>query len=369
MVAKVRHAFLSIPAGRGLLSPFNRLRQKQPPPPIVFFHRNRPLLSAVQECRALIHASTEKPTRCRQLVSAWPDFIGVKDASGHGVGGVIVGECLPCPPTVFRLQWPADISADIMSDKNPDGTITNSDLEMAGLLLLFCVMESVCGPLRERHLGLFSDNSPTVSWVRRMASRRSLVAEQLIRGLALRMKICGASPLTPFHIRGVYNSMTDIPSRSWGSNSDWHCESPEDLRKLFNKTFPLPKQASWTVFLVSKELSTRVISVLRHRHLSLGEWRRLPPPGRNIGRIGPAMSGLWAWTLSYRTNRTKTQSSPSPVLPLESEQDSTETEPKSELVQYLQLSRPLERRFPWPSAPTPRSSTDPTNSHHASNRC
>ena len=299
----------------------------------------------------------------------WPDFIGVKDASGHGVGGVIVGELLPCPPTVFRLQWPADISADIMSDKNPNGTITNSDLEMAGLLLLFCVMESVCGPLRERHVGLFSDNSPTVSWVRRMASRRSLVAEQLIRGLALRMKLCGVSPLTPFHIRGVYNSMTDIPSRSWGSNPAWHCQSPTDLRNLFNSTFPLPNQASWNVFLVSKELSTRVISVLRHRHLSLGEWRRLPQPGRNIGPIGPATSDLWTWTLSYRTNRTKTPSSPSQGLQLESEQDSTVTEPKSELVQFLRHSRPLERRFPWPSAPTQPNNMDPTNSPPDSNKC
>ena len=185
-----------------------------------------------------------------------------------------------------------------------------------------------------------------------MASRRSLVAEQLIRGLALRMKICGASPLTPFHIRGVYNAMTDIPSRSWGSNPAWHCRSPDDLRNLFNSTFPLPNQASWNVFLVSNELSTRVISVLRHKHLSLGEWRRLPPPGRNIGPIGPATSDLWAWTLSYRTNRTSTQSSLSPASQLESEQASTETEPKSELVQYLQLSRPLAIRFPWPSETT-----------------
>ena len=34
------------------------------------------------------------------------------------------------------MQWPPDISASIVSDNNPTGTITNSDLEMAGLLML-----------------------------------------------------------------------------------------------------------------------------------------------------------------------------------------------------------------------------------------
>ena len=31
-----------------------------------------------------------------------------------------------------------------MSEKHPNGRITNSDLEMAGLLLLWLVMEEVC---------------------------------------------------------------------------------------------------------------------------------------------------------------------------------------------------------------------------------
>ena len=33
------------------------------------------------------------------------------------------------------------------------------------------------------------------------------------------------------------------------------------------------------MFQVSKGLSTRVISVLRKKQLTLGEWRQLPPPG------------------------------------------------------------------------------------------
>ena len=43
---------------------------------------------------------------------------------------------------VWRLQWPEDIVADIVKWENPSGGITNSDLELAALLL-----QESCFPL------------------------------------------------------------------------------------------------------------------------------------------------------------------------------------------------------------------------------
>ena len=57
----------------------------------------------------------------------------------HGVGGIVLGENKACIPTVFRYEWPDDIKAEINSDSNPDGKLTNSDLECAGLLMLAVV--------------------------------------------------------------------------------------------------------------------------------------------------------------------------------------------------------------------------------------
>ncbi len=82
------------------------------------------------------------------------------DASSHGVGSVIVGKNKACVPTVFHWEWPQEVK-----DLFHEGHISNSNLEMAGLLLLWLVMESVCGNLRERRVALFSDYSPTVGWV------------------------------------------------------------------------------------------------------------------------------------------------------------------------------------------------------------
>lgn len=72
-------------------------------------------------------------------------------------------------------QWPPDITANVVSDLNPMGTITNSDLNLAELVILWLMVEHVCGPLAEKHVALFSDNNPTVSWVQRMACHTSLI--------------------------------------------------------------------------------------------------------------------------------------------------------------------------------------------------
>ena len=158
VVSKVRHAFIAIPAGKGLLSPCNELLRIEPN--FVYLHRDKMLLDALLKgIRTLLTTCVTLPTKCSQLVADWPDFVGVKDASKYGVGGVIFGEKMACVPTVFRLKWPQDIQDRLVSESNPSGDITNSDLEMAGLLLLFCIMEDVCGDLQDKHLALYSDNS------------------------------------------------------------------------------------------------------------------------------------------------------------------------------------------------------------------
>jgi len=101
---KVRHAFLSIPAEKVLMSPFYSILGKEPK--VVFLLRNDKLRTAVNECCIFLRSSISSPTKCRSLVGGWPHIIGVTDASKHGVGGVIIGEGLALPPTVFRYAWP-----------------------------------------------------------------------------------------------------------------------------------------------------------------------------------------------------------------------------------------------------------------------
>jgi hypothetical protein len=316
VTSKLRHAFIAIPAGRGLMTPYNKLLQVRLP--VVYLHRNKPLLQVIKDCRDLLREATKNPTPCRELVMGETDFVGVKDASIHGVGGIVVGDKKECVPTVFRLEWPDDIKEEILKTNSGNkGNLTNSDLECAGLLLLWLVMEQVCDPKPGAHFALFSDNSPTVSWVNRLAAKGSLVAGELLRALALRMKAKQVSPLTTLHIAGQDNAMTDIPSRSFGSEEKWYCKTDADLLTLFNDAYPLPNQNSWTVFQISFEISMRVISVLRMQAFGMAEWRRLPKLGTHIGQVGRATSNLWEWTLSYRTPRLSKQSGQSQDSPQE----------------------------------------------------
>ena len=101
------------------------------------------------------------------------------------MGGVVIGKLSPCVPTIFRWEWPPDVTKDIKTATNPEGRITNSDLEMAGLVLLWLTMEEVCGPLEGKRLTLFNDNSPTIRWARKLASKCSTVAKHLVQAIAL----------------------------------------------------------------------------------------------------------------------------------------------------------------------------------------
>jgi len=161
VVAKIRHAFVAIPNGIGLLSPCNAVLRKEPP--MVYFHRNKPLLETLTDIRVLLRESICTPTLCKELVTGWPDYVTIVDASGHGVGIVVVGEASPCVPTVARMEWPKDIKAAIVLEKNPAGTITNSDLETAGALLAWLVVEGMCTITPGTHVAIYSDNEATIT--------------------------------------------------------------------------------------------------------------------------------------------------------------------------------------------------------------
>ena len=77
-----------------------------------------------------------------------------------------MGEGKSFIPTVFRLVWTDDIKEIFHK-----GNIKNPDLEMSGLLLFWLVMEEVCTTLRAAYVALFSENSPTIGWVKRLAAR------------------------------------------------------------------------------------------------------------------------------------------------------------------------------------------------------
>jgi hypothetical protein len=131
-------------------------------------------------------------------------------------------------------------------------------------------------PLQEKCIAMLGDNSPLIGWVKRLASKRSLVAKHLVQALALQLKTQRACPLTTIHIAGKRNAISDVPSRLFGSNPAWQCTNADKLLTLFNPMFRLPNQTSWAVFHLNCEVVTHVTSALRTKPFALDDWRRLP---------------------------------------------------------------------------------------------
>ncbi len=93
---------------------------------------------------------------------------------------------------------------------------------MAGLLVLFAILEKVWGPLQEKRAALFSDNLPTVEWVDPLASKHLSNAAHLIRALVFRLKVVYSLPLK---LRAWYVHdfcLADAMFHSWTIGGDYH---------------------------------------------------------------------------------------------------------------------------------------------------
>jgi hypothetical protein len=75
LIYKVRHAFIPIPVGKGLLSPFYKILDREPR--VVFLQHNSSSQQALMETRTFLRDSITQPTPCRSLVTGWPNVIGV----------------------------------------------------------------------------------------------------------------------------------------------------------------------------------------------------------------------------------------------------------------------------------------------------
>jgi hypothetical protein len=114
--------------------------------------------------------------------------------------------------------------------------------------------------------------------------------------------------------------------------------------------------------------STHVIFTLWMKGIMLAKWQQLPKIRKHIGQIGPNMSNLWGWTLSYRGCDTRQKCVSSQGLRQESAEASTGKGSKSRLEQLLALSRPLDKKSCWPLGKTPQKLLVANNSSQGCNK-
>ena len=110
------------------MTPLNHQLAKSPKK--VWLRKGSLQRDALELWKELLQNAMSEPTRARELLPASPDYVGLKDASRDGAGGVWLSGNKRLAATVWRIEWP-----DWIKELLDDGAITINELEMAGNLL------------------------------------------------------------------------------------------------------------------------------------------------------------------------------------------------------------------------------------------
>ena len=292
---KLQHASTIMPCMKGFMTPLNRVLGAKPQH--VGLRPGGETRDALEAFAPMLEASHSHPTHISELVGPdLPHYYGYVDAAGGGAGGT----WLPCTrwiqPLVWRVQWPDDIAREI---RKQNGSVSNSDAEAAAVFIGECILDDeLAGDTAgvSSHLG--SDNSPTVGWNQRGASRAShKCPERLLRWKALRQRWTRRGPQDVDHIAGDDNDLGDVPSRSYDEKEPFYVPDGQDdlFLQVFSNKFPLdstPQLGSWRIVRPRPEIVSAAILLLRGRNDTTIH------PKASIGVAGVALPTSLANTLS-----------------------------------------------------------------------
>ena len=238
LAGKLQHASLEIPSGRSLFTPLDMAMRNDPD----FIAIDETLRQYLEDWRCLVQCMAREPTSVRLLVMCPPTYISYTDACKLSVGGVWCSGKTRLKPFLWQVEWPKDIQDSLVTVENPNGSVTVNDLELAGALLGFLVLENYGVPLQYCHLATFCDNMTTVMWAYKLRNSKSRIAGYLLRFLGLRMHQAKCSSMVPHHIAGEDNIMAEIISPAFKHGKFF--ELSHDLVSYFNKCFPLVQNES-----------------------------------------------------------------------------------------------------------------------------
>ena len=346
---KLIHASFGIPGGRGLMSPLYATNFQH----AEYTTLTPQLKQCLKDWKHLIKLVNARPTSVLELVPNKPHYIGYVDSSKSAVGGVWTnGTQNLSTQWVWRLEWPQHIQNLLISPQNPTGTLSINDLEMAGILLGWLILEHIIPEtIQGSHIGLFCDNMSTVTWTNKQSTSTSTIAGHLLRALAVRQHINRTSPLSTVHIKGVENKMADIASRSFIDRA--FKQTNKTFLQTFSIMFPLQND-SWQEFHIPNKLASRVISCLHGKPLAMASWVKITRPEKNIGSTGAHTHNNSTKTNTWTHAMNKNKSSSSQPLLHGSGAAIMAKDVLSKLNQCHKRSQPYPRPLNW-LANAPRS--------------
>ena len=127
--------------------------------------------------------------------------------------GVWFGNNTTDQPTLWRQAFPPDITFSLVTYKNPHGTISNSDLGLAGYVTHNNVLTSMTN-IESTTMASCTDNTLALYWTKIGSMSTSMPAAYLLQLQALHQwHYCYHSRTA--NIAGTANVMADYCSWSW----------------------------------------------------------------------------------------------------------------------------------------------------------
>ena len=236
-----------------------------------------------------------RPTSIAEVVKKHPSYGGDCDAAKAGMGGVCFNLRNPAAaPVLWRAPFPPDIQARVVSFDNPSGDITNSDLELAGVIAQNDVITQLWD-VRHTTIGTRTDNSPAVGWTLRGSISKDGPVAYLLRLFSLHRRAYRYTVAIE-HLSGERNRMADDCSRLWYLTDT-------QLLAYFNSHYP--QDQPWRMYRLRPEMHSSLISALRSKRSLPASWLNEPKPTRKSGMMsGDRSAGSSAKTSSSPRSKT-----------------------------------------------------------------
>ena len=302
VLGELRSMAIALPGARNM---FGRLQNAIQPKSHTRVDLGKGVHQALDDFRWIAKDLTSRPTRLAELIPLAPSAEGHHDASGNGAGGAwFPGEHLRPRegwqadiPVLWRLEWPEYITRRLVTAENPTGTITNSDLELAGgLIHLEAIAQTF--DTRERTVVSKGDNLNTTFWERKGSTTTNSPPAYLLRLFGIHQRYHRYVPRFDY-IAGLSNHVADALSR------DFHLSMPQ----VFSQLAPfLSQQRGYQVWTPPSDFVSAIISALLRKQSPRESLLVEPPPPSVSGTSGSPSALSWASTPFSKPSRTKYQS-------------------------------------------------------------
>ena len=245
-LGQLRFVAVAIPGSAGLFSALQLALTRSKGNRIRITHSLRQHITAFASLAASL---CHRPTHLAEIIPQTPSFLGTTDAAKPGMGGVYYDHT--GQGYVWRAPFPDSVQRRLVSTDNPTGTITNSDLEQAGMLAQLSLIAAQHS-LPYATISTGCDNTPAVSRAQKGAVSSDGPAAHLCNYACQHQRLhryCHHA----YYIPGPANVMADDASRLQHLTDT-------DFLLHFNQEYPQPQP--WILLHLPLQVVSRLISAL-----------------------------------------------------------------------------------------------------------